>query len=229
MRPYVIIKAAVSFNGCLDDETPKRRIFSNEQDLAAVDELRASCDAILVGAGTVRKDNPRLLLRSDELRRARINKNLIPDPWKVTLTASGNLDPASNFFLAGKTKKLVYASSISAPSAMQKLGPGTEVVAVGEKRTAVTEMLADLHKRGVRRLLVEGGSIMLERFLSQGLLDEFRLAISGDVISSAGAACLRLNSAIALTPSLLKVTRLGELCVLNYIFAGRADSSGCPA
>src|ERR1700761_2609178 len=62
-RPYTIVSCAVSLDGYLDDASPARLILSGADDLDEVDELRARSDAILVGAGTIRADNPRLLVR----------------------------------------------------------------------------------------------------------------------------------------------------------------------
>ena len=62
-RPYTLLSCAVSLDGYLDDASPNRLILSGPEDLDEVDELRAAADAILVGAGTVRADNPRLLVR----------------------------------------------------------------------------------------------------------------------------------------------------------------------
>jgi len=69
-RPYVLLSCATSADGYLDDATSQRLILSGPADLDRVDELRAGCDAILVGARTVRTDNPRLLIR-DPRRSAR--------------------------------------------------------------------------------------------------------------------------------------------------------------
>ena len=61
-RPYVLLSVAMSVDGCIDDATDTRLILSNDADLDRVDEVRAGCDAILVGAGTIRRDNPALLV-----------------------------------------------------------------------------------------------------------------------------------------------------------------------
>ena len=63
-RPYTILSCSISLDGYLDGATPERLVLSNEADLDRVDEVRAECDAILVGAATVRNDNPRLLVRN---------------------------------------------------------------------------------------------------------------------------------------------------------------------
>ena len=71
-RPYVLISCAMSADGRIDDTSPVRLLLSGPDDLDRVDELRASADAILVGANTVRRDNPRLLIRSPRRRAARV-------------------------------------------------------------------------------------------------------------------------------------------------------------
>src|SRR3569833_3306541 len=107
-RPHVLLSAAQSLDGFLDDTSPERLVLSTEDDFAVVDRLRAEADAILVGAGTVRADNPRLLVRSPELRRKRLEQGKPEQPVKVTVTTRG-LDPDAQFFSVGDTEKIVYA------------------------------------------------------------------------------------------------------------------------
>ena len=79
-----------------------------EEDFDRVDEVRASVDAILVGATTIRRDNPRLLLRSAERQQDRVRRGLAAHPIKVTLTGTGDLHAEARFFTAGDSEKLVY-------------------------------------------------------------------------------------------------------------------------
>ncbi len=120
-RPYVLLSVAMSIDGCLDDATDTRLILSNDADLDRVDEVRAGCDAIMVGAGTVRRDNPALLVRSQPRRHARVARGLPPSPARVTLTGSGNLDPAARFFTAGEGTRLVYAPGAVAGQIAERL------------------------------------------------------------------------------------------------------------
>ncbi len=83
-RPYLLVSCAMSVDGYIDDAGPDRLILSSEADLDRVDEVRASCDAIFVGAGTVRRDDPRLVIRSPERRAARLARGVPEDPVKVT-------------------------------------------------------------------------------------------------------------------------------------------------
>ena len=69
-RPYVLLSCAMSVDGCLDAPGPQRLILSGGADLDRVDDERASAGAIMVGAGTIRRDDPRLLVRSPARRAA---------------------------------------------------------------------------------------------------------------------------------------------------------------
>src|SRR2546429_7921985 len=100
-RPHVLLSCAMSIDGCIDDAGPSRLVLSSDADLDRVDAERARCDAIMVGANTVRRDDPRLLLRSAARRAARLARGLPDEPPRATITASRDLDPARPLFTAG--------------------------------------------------------------------------------------------------------------------------------
>src|SRR5215472_13789656 len=89
----------MSADGYIDDASGTRLVLSDDADLDRVDELRASSDAILVGAHTIRTDNPALQVRSPARQRQRAERGLAPGPRKVTITRSGHLDPLARFFV----------------------------------------------------------------------------------------------------------------------------------
>ena len=174
--PYVLLSAAVSLDGYLDDTGPERLLLSSPADFDRVDEVRASVDAILVGAGTLRADNPRLLVNSPERRAARVAAGKPEYPLKVTVSGSGELDPAANFWHTGG-EKLVGTTDKGAERA-RALGLAADVVALGEDldwRTLLTHLR---EVRGVRRLMVEGGGTIHTQLLQQGLADELQLVLA---------------------------------------------------
>ena len=128
-RPYVLLSVAMSVDGCIDDATGDRLILSNEADLDRVDEVRAGSDAILVGAGTIRRDNPALLVRSKFRRNRRIAGGLPPSPARVTLTVSGDLDASARFFTAGEGARLVYVPAGERDRVTGRIGGGASRVA----------------------------------------------------------------------------------------------------
>jgi len=245
-RPYVLLSAAMSIDGCLDDASDTRLILSNDADLDRVDEVRAGCDAILVGAGTVRRDNPALLVRSPARRDARVARGQPPSPARVTLTARGDLDPGARFFTAGGGARLVYVPDGVAERVAARLGgaadaagPGTvEVVAAGDPAgplgVGLPGMLADLAGRGVQRLMVEGGGTVLTQFLAAGLADELHLAVApvfvGDPAAprfgaAASGGCVLPGPARpgGLAPArlhLAEVRLIGDVVLLRYLPVG---------
>ena len=79
-RPYTLLSCGMSIDGYLDTATDERLLLSNDADLDRVDAVRAASDAILVGAATVRNDNPRLLVRAQARRAERAARGLPPTP-----------------------------------------------------------------------------------------------------------------------------------------------------
>ena len=132
-RPYTLLSCSVSIDGYIGSAT-SRLLLSNDDDFERVDAVRASCDAILVGAATVRMDNPRLLVRSRRAARAADRPRRAPSPMKVTVTRRAELDPDANFFTAGDVEKLVYCPSPRVPDARARLEPAATVVDGGNTR-----------------------------------------------------------------------------------------------
>src|SRR4051794_6939368 len=122
----------MSIDGYLDDTAQERLLLSNDADFDRVDEVRAGCDAILVGAATIRQDDPRLLVRSAERRAARVARGEPPHPVKVTVTGSCDIDPTARFFTLGEVDKLVYCPTATCPDARDRLGAVATVIDGGD-------------------------------------------------------------------------------------------------
>jgi 5-amino-6-(5-phosphoribosylamino)uracil reductase len=219
-RPYVLLSCATSIDGCLDDTSERRLVLSNESDLDRVDAVRAASDAILVGAGTVRSDRPRLLVRSQQRRTDRVERGLTPTPVKVTVTATGDLDPGNPFFGEGDGEKVVYSAAHAVGAARARLGEVATVVDAGDP-IDLRQVLSDLHRRGVGRLMVEGGAAVHTWFLGAGLVDELHVAIAPFVLGEPTAA--RLLGAGRLPGGdhravVAGVQQLGDMVVVRYRF-----------
>ncbi|MEV5987404.1 dihydrofolate reductase family protein [Streptomyces sp. NPDC052051] len=216
-HPYVLLSAAVSLDGFLDDTGPERLLLSGPEDFDRVDEVRADSDAILVGAGTLRSDNPRLLVASAERRAARIAAGRPEHPLKVTVSASGDLDPAARFWHTGGAK-IVYTTDEGARRLREVLPTDVEVTSLGPavEWAAVLAHLGDV--KGVRRLMVEGGGRVHTRLLQQGLADELRLAVAPLFVGEADAP--RMFGPGAYPPGrmrLLETRPVGDVVLLRYV------------
>lgn len=228
-RPYTILSCGMSLDGYLDAVTDERLILSNDADLERVDAVRAECDGILVGAGTVRRDNPRLLVRSPVLREQRRSRGLCESPLKVTLTARAGLDARSRFFTDGDVEKVVYCASGAVGAARRRLGAVATVVD-GGRPVDLTRMLADLAGRGVRRLLVEGGGRIHTQFLTGGLADELQLVIAPFFVGDPRAPRFVGAGSFPWHPGrrarLAETRQIGDVVLLRYALSARFADSG---
>lgn len=218
-RPYVLLSAAASLDGYLDDAGPERLVLSSEEDLDRVDEVRAGVDAILVGANTIRSDDPRLLVRSGDRRRRRVASGALPDPVKVTVTGSGGVDPSANFFVTGDSEKVVYAATETLTAAHRHLGAVATVVDAGDP-VDVLRVLDDLGDRGIERLLVEGGGGINTLFLTAGVVDELHLVYAPFFVGEADAPRFvrpgRFPQDPAHRMTLVEARPIGDVVLLRY-------------
>lgn len=218
----------MSLDGYIDDTTDTRLVLSGTADLDRVDALRARSDAVLVGGGTIRADNPRLLLHSQARRQARITRGDIPDPVRVILASSGELDPAARIFTSGEPTRLVYVSTASLTRTAARLAGTAEVVDGGEP-VSLPGVLADLACRGIRRLMVEGGSSVLTGFLQAGLADELQLAIAPFLVGDSRAPRFASDGTFPYNSGhparLVNVDRAGQDVVATYALSDRYSTS----
>ena len=222
-RPYTLLSCSVSLDGYLGDQTP-RLALSNEADFDRVDEVRASCDAIMVGAVTVRTDNPRLLVRSQARRDRRTARGLAPSPMKITVTNRVDLDARSNFFTTGEAEKLVYTPSPRVADARAQLGPVATIVD-GGRRVRMRRLSEDLADRGVERLMVEGGGVVHTQFLADDLVDELQLVVAPFFVGDSSAPRFVSDGRFPWTAgrraTLAEVRQIGDVVLLRYALSPR--------
>jgi riboflavin-specific deaminase-like protein len=219
-RPYVLLSCAMSVDGFIDDASPQRLRLSNLADFDRVDGVRAHCDAILVGARTIRRDNPELLLRSTARREDRISRGLPPDLTKVTLTSGRDLDPNARFFTSGDAPKLVYCASPGVRDLKSRLNGHAEIIDAGDP-VSLPDALADLAIRGVRRLMVEGGGGIHTQFLVAGLVDEVQLVVAPFFVGDPSAPRFVQPGVFPQSARhpmrLAGATRIGDMVLLRYL------------
>jgi 5-amino-6-(5-phosphoribosylamino)uracil reductase len=217
-RPYVLLSWAMSVDGYLDDATPQRLLLSNAEDFDRVDQVRAESDAILIGATTIRKDNPRLLVNSPERRAARVAQGLPEYPVKVTMTSSG-IDSSYKFFHTGGDK-LIYCATPAVAKVRAEMG-GLATVVDGGNPVDLGAMLDDLGERGIRRLMVEGGGTIHTQFLIQNLADEIHLALAPFFVGDADAPRFvqpgHFPQDVAHRMAVKEVRQIGDIVLVRYI------------
>jgi len=214
----------MSVDGCLDAPGPQRLVLSGHADLDRVDAERSEADAIMVGAGTIRRDNPRLVIRSAGRRATRVGRGLPENPARVTLTASGDLDPSARFFDATSgAGPVVYCAAPQASKLQNMLNDIAPVIAVTPP-VELGAILADLSRRGVHRLLVEGGARLGREFLANGLVDELALTVAPFFVGAAAAPRFAGPGVYPHDPArpmhLAEVRQLDDVVLLRYLLGG---------
>lgn len=186
--PYTILSSAISLDGFLDDTSGERLLLSGPEDFNRVDEVRASCDGILVGAHTLRVDNPSLRIRSQALVEKRLRTHNSQDLIRITLTSSGNLPPSHAFFRDSDSPILVYCTSACVEALSSVLQhTDAEVISAGDNQVSLQRLMLDLKSRGVHRLLIEGGQQIATVFLAENLVNELHIAVAPFFVGEQGA------------------------------------------
>jgi diaminohydroxyphosphoribosylaminopyrimidine deaminase/5-amino-6-(5-phosphoribosylamino)uracil reductase len=188
-RPHVILKLAVSSDDKIGAAGRKPVAITGEAANARVHLLRAQCDAVLVGIGTVRADDPLLTCRLPGME--------AQSPVRVVLDRALRISGTSRLVHSARETPLwVMTSSLSeAPAAMKLGAAGAQVIRV-DTTTAPPpglDLLAVLHalaEKGITRLLVEGGARVASSFVAAGLVDEIWLLRGPDAVGADGVAAL---------------------------------------
>ena len=158
MRPTVLMKAAMTLDGQLAAADGTSQWISSPEARRDAHGLRSQVDAVMVGAGTVRADDPRLTVRLDASSRRPIEQ-----PTPVIVAGRQELPPSAHLF--GRDPVVL------APGRLQV--PGRVIVAPDDSgdRVDLATGLGRLGALGVGRVMVEGGALLFRSFLDAGLVD----------------------------------------------------------
>jgi diaminohydroxyphosphoribosylaminopyrimidine deaminase/5-amino-6-(5-phosphoribosylamino)uracil reductase len=201
-RPYVTLKAAITLDGRIATRTGDSRWVTGEAARREVHLMRDRVDAVLVGAGTARADDPLLTTR---LPRGR-------DPARVVLDTRLSLPRRLKLFHPRSSAPTLVATTSARPA---RFGPGVEVLRCRARRGQVdlADLLAKLGKRGVTHLLVEGGAQVHAAFLAAGLVDRVVIYLAPKILGGGkawldGAGPSKMAEALQLEA--VAVRRVGE-------------------
>ncbi len=181
MRPFVFINSAMSLDGKISNDRKERIKISSEEDFDIVDKLRAKSDAIMVGIGTVLSDNPSLTVKSEDLRRKRLEEGKDANPLRIVVDSKART-PINSKILSKDAKTIVAVTETADMARVEKLRYKAEIVVFGRDRVDLKKLLEYLYDIGVRKLMVEGGSEINYSLIKSGLVDEIRVFYSGIII-----------------------------------------------
>ena len=171
--PFVTLKLGVTLDGCIADRSGKSQWITGPQARKKVQELRRAADAVMVGAGTVRADNPSLLPRPAKGRA----------PWRVIV--GSNLRKNSKVLTDEAAERTLVFSNSNSPAFQQSCG---EFISVAAKTPegVVNTVLRDLAGRDLMHVLCEGGGELAGSLVRAGLVDEFAIFMAPSLLGGAG-------------------------------------------
>lgn len=176
-RPHVIVSGAMSIDGKIATKTGKSKL-SSRKDLTRVHKLRATVDAILVGKNTINTDDPLLTVRLTK------GKN----PIRVILDPKGTISKNSQVVKTARKIPTILVISENASQKVDKfLEMGIEVIRCGNNKIDLKRLLQILKKKGVNRILVEGGGITNWHFFKEKLVDELMITVTPYILGGNNA------------------------------------------
>ncbi len=180
-RPFVILNAAAGIDGKIAPVGGGKVSFGGAEDRALMETLRADADAVLIGGGTLRAEDPPLLIRDPGVRARRVDTKGTPHPKNVVVTSKlpENLD-SLDFFRDVETEKIAFTTDQTPLEDRERASAFARIEVVGvdaEGRVNVAEVVSRLEELGVRRLLLEGGGELNFSMIQADLVDEIYLTL----------------------------------------------------
>lgn len=215
MRPYVIINVAMSADGKLSTRERRQVKISGMQDFNRVDRLKASCDAVMVGIGTVLADDPSLTVKSDECKNRRLARGDDEHPARIVIDSRGRIPPGASVLHKGPGRRIVAVSRLADTEKVAALKEHATVIVAGDEKVDLERVMEELGDMGIRRIMVEGGGTLIAGLIQAGLADEIYTFIGNIIIGGKDAPTL------ADGPGFLHEA---EFCRLTLIEARRIEA-----
>jgi len=183
-RPYVLVKYAQTLDGRIATGTGDSKWISGEPERRLAHGLRAACDAVLVGAGTVLRDDPRLTVRM--VPGANPIRIVLDSTLRVPVTAQVySADAATVVYSTPAADPRQAAALAAAGVAVRTVPTAPQAPVVGRPSGVdVAAVLADLRASGVQTLMAEGGAAVITALLAAGVVDRLVVSISPTIIGA---------------------------------------------
>ena len=203
--PYVFVKVAMTLDGRIASRTGDSRWISGEKSFEFAHKLRANTDAIMVGAGTVEMDDPRLTTRIKGKA----------DPIRIIVDSDLCISERSKFM--GNPEKVILATTRSAKkSRVEKFrSAGARVIVAGEKKVDLKKLMRELGALEIQSVMLEGGSELIGSAIEEKIVDKIYFVIAPKIIGGeeakgpvGGKGIAKMKDALKLKN--MKVKKMGE-------------------
>lgn len=186
-RPYIIVNLAMSADGKISTRERRQVRISGPSDFARVDRLKAGCDGIMVGIGTVLADDPSLTVKSPHLVEERVRRGHPEHPARIVVDSRARIPLTAAVLHRGSGRRIVACSAAAEEERVTALRKYAEVVVAGESEVDLPTLMRALHDMGISRLMVEGGGTLIWALFAAGLVDELITFVGNMVIGGKDA------------------------------------------
>lgn len=215
MKPYVILNSAMTLDGKIATKTGNSEI-SGPEDLLRVHKLRKELDSIMVGINTVLEDDPRLTVHKVPSKKS-------DNPLRV-VTDSRARTPINSRIINDEAPTLIAVSQKASKEKVKALmdkGENVDVILAGKNRVDLTVLMDELAQRGIRSLMLEGGSTLNYSMLQEDLVDEVRVCVAPIIYGGVKAKTLVGGVGVVYMKDAFKLKlkrnyKLGKDFILEY-------------
>jgi len=190
-RPRIIAHFAMTADGKISTRNRTPSQFTSPRDKRRLGEIRAECDAVLAGRGTVANDAMSMGLSSPNLRATRIARGVSAVPLRVVISNSGELDAKWKVFQYRESDLLIFSTTAMPEETRGALASACELHLFEAREVPLHAMLAILrHDYGVKKLVCEGGGQLMRSLAEGDLIDEICLTIAPVIFGGVHAPTL---------------------------------------
>lgn len=189
--PFIIVKVAQSLDGKIATRQGDSKWISNELSRRYVHELRGQVDAVMVGAGTILKDDPLLTSRPPLEAKTQNKKNTVKQPIKVIVDYKLETPVKARIFSKESPARVIMATAEKTAgykiSRFKRLG--CEVLTLSERggKADLRQLMRELAKKGITSILVEGGGTLIGSLTDSGLIDKYLFFMAPKIIGGRDA------------------------------------------
>ncbi|MFA5213010.1 MAG: 2,5-diamino-6-(ribosylamino)-4(3H)-pyrimidinone 5'-phosphate reductase [Methanoregula sp.] len=217
MRPRTVVNVAMSADGKLSTRERRQVKISGKEDFLRVDRLKAECDAVMVGIGTVLADDPSLTVKDAGLKELRHSSGMDEHPVRVVIDSTARTPPDASVLTKGSGKRVVAVSCRAKQEQIAQLRTRATVIVAGEKEVDLATVMDELGTMGISRVMVEGGGTLIAALFAAGLVDEVYTFVGNIIIGGKDAPTLADGVGCVKESEFTRLALIDAICIEDGI------------
>jgi 2,5-diamino-6-(ribosylamino)-4(3H)-pyrimidinone 5'-phosphate reductase len=217
MRPRIVVNVAMSADGKLSTRERRQVKISGKEDFLRVDRLKAECDAVMVGIGTVLADDPSLTVKDAGLKELRRSSGMDEHPVRVVIDSAARIPPDASVLIKGSGKRVVAVSHRANHEQISQLQQRATVIVAGENAVDLATVMDELGTMGISRVMVEGGGTLIAALFTAGLVDEVYTFVGNIIIGGKDAPTLADGAGCVKESEFTRLALIDAICIEDGI------------